>query len=82
MTLKGMERLLGILNSYRKKTLELEEEHEALVNVIDTLCSIILVQECQDHFRHLQAFELLLSLSKKQPELRRHILKVFDYALS
>lgn len=81
-TLNGMERLLGILNGYRKKTLEIEEEHEALVNVIDTLCSLLLVQECSDFFRQLQGFELLMSLCKKQTELRRHVIKVFDYALA
>jgi beta-catenin-like protein 1 len=51
--LNGMERLLNILNSYRKKTLELEEEHESLVNIIDTICSLLILPECQDLFRHL-----------------------------
>jgi len=40
--LNGTERLLEVLNSYRKKTLELEEEHEALVNIINTLCTLLL----------------------------------------
>lgn len=40
--LNGIERILGILNSYRKKTLELEEEHEALVNLNNILCSLML----------------------------------------
>lgn len=51
--MKGMERILGILNIYRKKKLELEEEHEALVNLIDTLCTLLLQQEISDHFRHI-----------------------------
>jgi hypothetical protein len=80
--MKGMERILGILNIYRKKKLELEEEHEALVNLIDTLCTLLLNQEISDNFRRIQGFELLISLSKKQSELRRHIIKVFDFALS
>lgn len=77
-----MERLLGILNGYRKKSLTLEEEHEAIVNVLDSLCSLLLVDECSEHFRRLQGFELLMILCKKQSELRRHVIKVFDYALT
>lgn len=80
--LNGSERLLGILNSYRKKTLELEEEHESLVNIMNILCTLMLQQETSDHFRHLQGFELLISLSKKQSELRRHIIKLIDYSVS
>lgn len=80
--IKGLERILGILNIYRKKKLELEEEHEALVNLIDTLCTLLLQQEISDSFRQIQGFDLLISLSRKQSELRRHIIKVFDYALS
>lgn len=63
--MKGLERILGILNIYRKKKLELEEEHEALVNLIDLLCTLLLHQEISDHFRNIQGFELLISLSKK-----------------
>ena len=40
--LNGSERLLGILNFYRKKTLELEEEHESLVNIMNILCTLML----------------------------------------
>ncbi len=40
--LNGAERLLGILNTYRKKTLDLEEEHEAIVNIINILCDLML----------------------------------------
>jgi len=82
LSLNGMERLLCILNGYRKKSISLEEEHEALVNVLDGLCSLLLVDECAEQFRRLQGFELLMSLSKKQGELRRHIIKLFDYAVT
>ena len=38
-----MERILGILNKYRKdKNITLEEEHEALVNLFDILCALIM----------------------------------------
>lgn len=60
-----MERILSLLNTYRKKVLELEEEHEALVNIMNTLASLLIEQENLDLFRSLQAFELLLSLCKK-----------------
>jgi beta-catenin-like protein 1 len=63
--LNGMERILGILNTYRKKTLELEEEHEALVNLTDAICSLLMVEENLEVFRKLQGFELLFSLLKK-----------------
>jgi hypothetical protein len=57
--LTGMERLLGILNRYRKssndkKKIETEEEHEAIVNIIDTLASSMLsLSENISHFRTL-----------------------------
>ena len=79
---KGLERILGILNTYRKKKLELEEEHEALVNLIDIICTLLMQQEITDHFRHIQGFDLLISLCRKQSELRRHIIRVFDYSLA
>jgi hypothetical protein len=43
LTLRGLERLLGILNKYRKAKIENEEEHEALVNVCDTISALLLV---------------------------------------
>jgi hypothetical protein len=64
-TLNGMERILAILNQYRKKKLELEEEHEALVYLIDTICALILVEENSDLFRQLQGFELVINIAKK-----------------
>ena len=53
MTLSGLERILGILNGYRRRKIELEEEHEALVNLIDAICSILMVQDCLDQFKRL-----------------------------
>ena len=50
--------------------------------MLDIICSLLLVQECSDYFRKMQGFELLMSLCKKQSELRRHVIKVFDYALT
>ena len=32
-------------------------------------------------FRRLEGFELLISICKKEKLLRRHAVKVFDYAL-
>lgn len=32
-------------------------------------------------FRKIEAFELLISVCKKQKLFRRHVIKVFDYAL-
>ncbi len=60
----------------------MEEEHEALVNMINILCSLLLIEELSIHFLELEGLELLISLCKKQSELRRHIIKVFDYALA
>jgi hypothetical protein len=40
-----MERILRNSNTYRKKALELEEEHETLVNLTDALCSLLMVEE-------------------------------------
>jgi beta-catenin-like protein 1 len=80
--LNGLERLLGVLNGYRKKTLELEEEHEALVEVLDAICALLLVTECSDLFKRLQGFELLMSVCRKQAKLRPHIIKVFDFAIT
>jgi hypothetical protein len=52
------------------------------VNVLNVICSLLLVDDCSEQFRRLQGFELLMSLCKKQSDLRRHIVKVFDYALT
>lgn len=78
-----MERLLKIFNLYRKaRTLKLEEEHEAIVNLFDAVSATLLQAENLKLFMKLQAFELLISLFQKQKQFRRHIVKVFDYALS
>eukprot|EP00347_Sterkiella_histriomuscorum_P007260 403349645 len=82
-TLHGMERLLAIINLYRKKrTLQLEEELEAVANIFDTISALLLTQESLDQFRKLEAFELMMSICKKQKLFRRHIIKVFDFGLS
>ncbi|CDW73679.1 beta-catenin-like protein 1-like [Stylonychia lemnae] len=82
ITLQGLERLLRVVNRYRKDfKIESEEELEAIANIFDTISALLLVQENLDTFRKIEAFELLTSLSKKQKLLRRHIIKVFDFAL-
>jgi hypothetical protein len=54
LTLNGMERLLGVFNRYRKaKTLETEEEHEAIVNLFDIVSATILVPDNLELFRKL-----------------------------
>lgn len=61
--MQGMERLLAIVNRYRReKKLESEEELEAVANIFDTIAALLLVQENLDAFRKLQAFELLNNL--------------------
>ena len=44
VTLQGMERILGIVNMYRRdKTLESEEELESVANIFDSLAALLLV---------------------------------------
>lgn len=77
-----MERLLSILNGYRKRKIETEEEQEALVNVCDTISSVLLVQENIRKFIQIQGYDLLINLLLKQEHLRKSIVKIFDYSLN
>lgn len=67
---------------YRKRKLELEEEHESLVNILDVICTVLMLQEVSDHFRQVQGFDLLINLCRKQSQLRRHLIRLFDYAVA
>lgn len=63
--MNGIEQLLDILNSYRGKQIESEEELEAIVNIFGALQSCNLVFENAKFFISIQGMQLLLSLFKK-----------------
>ena len=51
--MKGMERLLSIMNGYRKGKIETEEELEALVNICDSISATLLIDENLNMFRQI-----------------------------
>jgi hypothetical protein len=77
-----MERLMTIVSKYRKTKIESEEEHEAIVNIIDTICSTLMTKEIISYFVELQGLELVINLFEKQSTLKRHFIKIIDFALN
>jgi hypothetical protein len=75
----GLERLLSELNTYRKKTIETEEELEKCANLFDSLSSLLLIHEIKLLFLKLDGVPLFMSLIKRQKHFRRYVVKVFDY---
>ncbi|CAI5715925.1 unnamed protein product [Hyaloperonospora brassicae] len=59
-----MDDLLQALAPFRKKNPASDEEEEMVGNLVNALCSTLLVSEAQTQFRHLEGLELLLRCMK------------------
>ncbi|CAH0480074.1 unnamed protein product [Peronospora belbahrii] len=59
-----MDDLLQALAPYRKKDPASDEEEELVGNLVNALCSVLLVPEAQTQFRRLEGLELLLRFMK------------------
>ncbi|KAE9041892.1 hypothetical protein PR003_g6715 [Phytophthora rubi] len=77
-----MDELLQALAPYRKRDPSTEEEEELVGNLVNALCSVLLVPEAQKQFRRLEGLELLLRFTKdRQRFVFSGALRVMDHAL-
>ncbi|KAG3118184.1 hypothetical protein PI124_g3583 [Phytophthora idaei] len=77
-----MDDLLQALAPYRKKDPSSEEEEELVGNLVNALCSVLLVPEAQKQFRRLEGLELLLRFMKDRKRLVfGGALRAMDHAL-
>ncbi|TDH72150.1 hypothetical protein CCR75_000775 [Bremia lactucae] len=77
-----MDDLLQALAPYRKKDPSSEEEKEFVCNLVNALCSVLLVSEAQTQFRYLEGLELLLRFMKDRKRfIFGEALRAMDHAL-
>ncbi|KAI9983615.1 hypothetical protein PInf_007680 [Phytophthora infestans] len=77
-----MDDLLQALAPYRKKDPDSEEEEELVGNLVNALCSVLLVPEAQTQFRRLEGLELLLRFMKDRKRfVFSGALRAMDHAL-
>ncbi|RQM17381.1 hypothetical protein DD237_001361 [Peronospora effusa] len=77
-----MDDLLQALAPYRKKDPASEEEEELVGNLVNALCSVLLVPEAQKQFRRLEGLELLLRCMKDRKRFMfSGALRGMDHAL-
>ncbi|KAG6578113.1 beta-catenin-like protein [Phytophthora cinnamomi] len=77
-----MDDLLQALAPYRKRDPATDEEEELVGNLVNALCSVLLVPEAQKQFRRLEGLELLLRFVKdRQRFVFGGALRVMDHAL-
>lgn len=78
----ALDQLLQAIAPYRKKNPATEEEEELVENLLNALCSVLLVREAQDRFRHLEGLELMLRcLKDNKLVVFRGALRVLDHAV-
>uniref|UniRef100_A0AAV1UUC7 Beta-catenin-like protein 1 N-terminal domain-containing protein n=1 Tax=Peronospora matthiolae TaxID=2874970 RepID=A0AAV1UUC7_9STRA len=74
--------LLQAISPYRKKNPASDEEEEMVGNLVNALCSALLVSEAQTQFRHLEGLELLLRCMKDRRQfVFGSALRGLDHAL-
>ncbi|GMF27410.1 unnamed protein product [Phytophthora lilii] len=77
-----MDDILQALAPYRKKDPTSDEEEELVGNLVNALCSVLLVPEAQKQFRRLEGLELLLRFIKdRQRFIFGGALRMMDHAL-
>ncbi|KAG1706920.1 hypothetical protein DVH05_027770 [Phytophthora capsici] len=77
-----MDELLQALAPYRKRDPSSEEEEEFVGNLVNALCSVLLVPEGQTQFRRLEGLELLLRFMKDRKRfVFSGALRAMDHAL-
>eukprot|EP01028_Stygiella_incarcerata_P013763 TRINITY_DN8404_c0_g1_i1.p1 TRINITY_DN8404_c0_g1~~TRINITY_DN8404_c0_g1_i1.p1 ORF type:complete len:552 (+),score=166.34 TRINITY_DN8404_c0_g1_i1:159-1814(+) len=78
----GMDALLIVLSRFRKRDPSSGEEMEAMENIFDCICCLLLHQENKHIFREMEGFELLLLLIRTRKKCRMSAVKMLDYALT
>ncbi|CEG42714.1 Uncharacterized conserved protein [Plasmopara halstedii] len=77
-----MDDLLQALAPYRKKDPSSEEEEEFASNLVNVLCSVLLIPEAQNQFRRLEGLELLLRfLMDRKRFIFSSALRAMDHTL-
>ena len=78
----GLDALLQSIAKYRKKQPGSPDEQECVENLVNTLATGLLYLSNQDHFRHLQGFELMFKCLKDQRYLGDCVLRLIDHAVT
>jgi beta-catenin-like protein 1 len=78
----GMDALLIVLSRFRKHDPSSSEEMEAMENIFDCICCLLLQPENKHIFREMEGFELLLLLIRTRKKSRTSAVKMLDYALT
>lgn len=77
-----MDELLQAIAPYRKRDPSSEEEEEFVENLVNSLCSVLLLPAAQNHFRHLEGLELVLRCMKDRTQyVFRGALRILDHAI-
>uniref|UniRef100_K3X709 Beta-catenin-like protein 1 N-terminal domain-containing protein n=1 Tax=Globisporangium ultimum (strain ATCC 200006 / CBS 805.95 / DAOM BR144) TaxID=431595 RepID=K3X709_GLOUD len=77
-----MDELLQAIAPYRKRNPATDEEEEFVENLVNSLCSVLLVPSAQTHFRHLEGLELVLRCMKDRTQfVFRGALRILDHAI-
>lgn len=77
-----LEPLLNVLAGYKKVDPDSADEREAVENLYDALCSLLVSPEAQDAFRSLEGIELMLLVVKHRKFARKCALRALDFALA
>lgn len=76
-----MDELLQAMAPFRKKDPSTDEEEELVENLVNALCSLLLVPAAQKHFRRLEGIELMLRYMKdRRLYMFPAALRVLDHA--
>ncbi|EXX77513.1 hypothetical protein RirG_023090 [Rhizophagus irregularis DAOM 197198w] len=80
--LGGVDVLLQVLNSYKRKDPKDADETEMMENYFDALCLVLEEPEIKQKFLEGEGVELMLIMMKEKMMSRMRSIKVLDHALS
>ncbi|RIA90269.1 Catenin-beta-like protein [Glomus cerebriforme] len=78
----GVDVLLQVLNSYKRKDPKDADETEMMENYFDALCLVLEEPEIKQKFLEGEGVELMLIMMKEKMMSRMRAIKVLDHALS
>ncbi|KAL8270333.1 hypothetical protein Esti_005768 [Eimeria stiedai] len=77
----GVDRLLRAVAPYRKNDPESAQEEELVLNLFDSLCSLLLVESNRELLGKQQGVELMLRIIKERRFFTPQAVKALDFAL-
>ncbi|CDJ38056.1 nuclear associated protein, putative [Eimeria tenella] len=77
----GVDKLLRAIAPYRKKDPESSQEEELVLNLFDSLCSLLLVESNRELLGKQQGVELMLRIIKERRHFTPQAVKALDFAL-